>query len=204
MQTITSNNNKGLFGMGVLKRGIIIWAGFQVILWLSFGISYFLNLDAWRNIFETGRSASGTGGFLGIFLTIVGTNLILFIAIIIGNMFVRFGSTTPSLVILLIQGITIGYVAGSNAFEFPFASVMEANLQYLKVGLWETTAYSLICAVTMTKSLYISDTFPAKKWTEVRKLRDIHFSKGEKIVALISLLLLIIAGCIEAAYIVNI
>ena len=95
----------------------------------------------------------------------------------------------------------IGLTAGANSFEFPFATVLDANIRYLKVGLWETTSYALICAVTLTKSLNIADTFPAKQWTETRILKDIRFSIGEKTLALISILMLITAAYIEAVLI---
>ena len=56
----------------------------------------------------------------------------------------------------------IGWLAGANGFEVPFINVTAANMQYLRIGLWETTAYSLVCGVTLTKSLLISETFPPK------------------------------------------
>ncbi len=120
----------------------------------------------------------------------------------LGNVFVRFGPLTPGLVILLLQGIMIGHVAGANSFEFPFASVAEANIQYLKVGLWEITAYSLVCAVTLTKSLYVAGTFPAKQWSEVRKLKDIVFSAPEKMLFGASLILLVVSAYVEAFLII--
>lgn len=204
MQTGIAFKAKSLFKMGAFKRVIITWIIFQGVLWLVFGIIYYLNLDAWNMAPESVHGISNSDGCFRIFLGIIANNLILFLLIVIGNMFVRFGAVTPGLVILLIQGIMIGYVAGTNSFEIPFNSVVEANLQYLRVGLWETTAYALICGVTMTKSLYIADSFPAKQWTRVRTLRDIKFSITEKIFALISVLLLVIAAYIEAIYIVSI
>ena len=60
-----------------------------------------------------------------------------------GNLLVRFGSVTPGLLVLLVQGAAIGWVAGTNSFEVPFASVAAANMQYLRIGLWETSAYAI-------------------------------------------------------------
>lgn len=205
METIISSNVKSIYKMDVFKRSFIIWLTFQAILFLTFGIAFYFNPDAWNTVSEAAYTiASLNNSIFRSFLAIVGNNLILFSLIIIGNVFVRFGVITPGLLILLIQGIIIGYVAGSNSFEFPFASVAEANFQYLKVGLWETTAYALICAVTMTKTLHIADSFPAKQWTAVRKLREINFSIAERIIVLISVLLLITAGYIEAIDIASI
>ena len=139
-----------------------------------------------------------SGQVVNLTLEIFGRNFFLLLLIVFGNLFVRFGAVTPGLLILLVQGILIGWVAGSNAFEYPFGSVLEANIQYLKVGLWETTAYALICGVTLTKSLYIADTFPAKTWSQVRKLKNLKFSTEEKLMALLSVILLATAAYIEA------
>ena len=187
---------KSIYQMSSLKRSIIIWVLFQFVLWLVFAINYYLNPEAW-NIVSSEVQTTSTSVWGG-FLYIIGMNSILFFIIAIGNIFVRFGSITLGPIILLLQGIMIGYVAGTNSFEYPFVSVAEANLQFLRVGLWETTAYALICAVTMTKSLYIADSFPAKKWAEVRSLRDLNFSLTEKVIVIVSIILLITAAYIEA------
>ena len=186
---------KALYDMGVVKRSLIILIAFQVILWLVFTIAYLLNPGSWGNEIEP---LIRSGQVVNLTLEIFGRNIFLLLLIVFGNLFVRFGAVTPGLLILLIQGILIGWVAGSNAFEYPFASVLEANIQYLKVGLWETTAYALICGVTLTKSLYIADTFPAKTWSQVRKLKDLKFSTVEKLMALLSVILLATAAYIEA------
>ena len=187
-----------IYKMDVFKRSAIIWVAFQVILWVTFYISYLFNVDSWSNVLEAGHVVSNSGSFLSTLLFIIGNNLIIILIITLGNMFVRFGVIIPGLLVLLIQGIVIGSVAGSNTFEFPFVSVLEANIQYLKVGLWETTAYALICGVTLTKSLNIARTFPEKEWSEVRKLKDINFTTAEKSLAVISILVLIMSAFIEA------
>lgn len=192
-----------LYKADVVKRTIVVWIAFQAVLWIVFGITYFLNPDSWRGIYETSHAASNSNSLLRTFLFIVGNNLILFFLIALGNIFVRFGPFTPGLLILALQGVMIGRVAGANSFEFPFTTVWDANIRYLKVGLWETTAYALICAVTLTKSLNIADTFPAKQWTETRRLKDISLSVGEKTLVLISILILITAAYIEAILIMG-
>ena len=192
-----------LYKAGVVKRTIVVWISFQVILWIVFGITYFLNPDSWKGIYETSHIVSNSDSLLRTFLFIIGNNLILFLLIALGNIFVRFGPFTPGLLILALQGVMIGRVAGANSFEFPFATLWDVNIRYLQVGLWETTAYALICAATLAKSLNIADTFPAKQWTETRKLKDIDFSVAEKIVVLISVLMLITAAYIEAVLIMG-
>ena len=192
-----------LYKAGVVKRTIVVWIAFQAILWIVFGITYFANPDSWRGIYEASHAVPSSDSLLRTFLFIIGNNLTLFLLIALGNIFVRFGPLTPGLLILALQGVMIGRVAGANSFEFPFATVWDANIRYLKVGLWETTAYALICAVTLTKSLNIADTFPAKQWTETRKLKDIDFSVAEKIVVLISALMLITAAYIGAVLVIG-
>ncbi len=192
-----------LYKAGVVKRTIVVWIAFQAILWIVFGITYFANPDSWRGIYEASHAVPSSDSLLRTFLFIIGNNLTLFLLIALGNIFVRFGPLTPGLLILALQGVMIGRVAGANSFEFRFATVWDANIRYLKVGLWETTAYALICAVTLTKSLNIADTFPAKQWTETRKLKDIDFSVAEKIVVLISALMLITAAYIEAVLVIG-
>jgi hypothetical protein len=91
----------------------------------------------------------------------------------------------------------IGWLAGSNGFEVPFKTVTAANLQYLRIGLWETTAYVLACAVTLPKSLLIADTFPAKEWSQKRSLKDIKFSIDEIIITVLGAIILISAAIVE-------
>lgn len=187
-----------LYNMGVLKRSILIWILFQIILWTTFGIAYYYNIGVWSSEYGISQPVSTVDSLLKTFLIIIVNNLILFSLIALGNIFVRFGMFTPGILILIFQGIMIGWTAGTNSFEFPFTSVLEANIQYLKVGLWETTAYALICGVTLTKSLNIAATFPAKKWSSVRKLKDISFNVAEKTLAVVSVALLVLAAYIEA------
>lgn len=187
-----------LYDMGVFQRSIIIWLFFQVLLWLVFGIVYLLNIDSWNQISELADAVSNPDSLLKTVLFIIGNNLFILLLIGLSNLFVRFGVITPGLLILVLQAVMIGFVAGSNSFEFPFSSVIEANIQYLKVGLWETTAYALMCGVTFTKSLNIADSFPAKQWSQVRKFKDIQFSGSERFLLLLSVLLIIISAYIEA------
>jgi len=187
---------KDLYELGVAKRSVIVWILFQGVLWVTFAISFLAYRAEWNVVREVGIGVYD-GSAAALFLEIVGRNSVLVLLIALGNIFVRFGPITPGLLILVTQGITIGFVAGTNSFEFPFVSVAEANLQFLKVGLWETTAYAIICAVTITKSLNIADSFPARRWAEVRTLRDISFSTTEKGFALAGIILIIMAAYIE-------
>ncbi len=115
-----------------------------------------------------------------------------------GNLFVRFGSVTPGLAILAAKAAQIGWMAGSNAFAPPFASVGAANAAFLRIGLWETTAYAVVCAVTLTKSLYVADSFPARRWLETKGWKDLSFSPTEVAVGLFGILCLLGAAAVEA------
>lgn len=189
--------------MGVLKRSVVIWVLFQIVLWITFGIAYYFNLDAWNRGADIIHTVSTEDSLFKTFFIIIVNNLLLFFLIALGNIFVRFGIVTPGILILLFQGIMIGWTAGTNSFEYPFPSVLEANIQYLKVGLWETTSYALICGVTLTKSLYISDTFPAKEWSSISKLNEISFNFTERILAVVSLAILVLSAFIEAILIIG-
>ncbi|HHV44903.1 MAG TPA: hypothetical protein GXX57_09610 [Firmicutes bacterium] len=134
---------------------------------------------------------------------IVLRNAIVLLLIGAGNLFVRFGVVTPGLLVLVVQGATIGWVAGTNSFEVPFTSVAAANMQYLRIGLWETSAYAIFCAVTLTKSLLVADSFPAKEWAEKHTLRSLRFSGTEKALGLLAFLFLIGAALIEALYLAS-
>lgn len=186
-----------LFKMSAIKRTIIIYITFQALLWLVFGISYLFHEDAWQNVEVVDSITAAEGGWLTTFLFILFNNLIICLLVIVGNIFVRFGFFTPGMLVLLIQAIMIGWMAGSNGFEIPFTSVYDANIEYLKVGLWETTAYALVCGVTITKSLYISDSFPAKKWVETKTLKDLRFTITEKSILFIAFISLLTAAIIE-------
>ncbi len=192
-----------LYEMGPLKRSVVIWVLFQIVLWITFGIAYYFNLDAWNRGADIIHTVSTEDSLFKTFFIIIVNNLILFFLIALGNIFVRFGIVTPGILILLFQGIMIGWTAGTNSFEYPFPSVLEANIQYLKVGLWETTSYALICGITLTKSLYISDTFPAKEWSSISKLNEISFNFTERILAVVSLAILVLSAFIEAILIIG-
>lgn len=188
---------KNIYNMEVIKRTIIMWVLFQILLWLVFGISFLLHKDAWTNVIEVIPNTAAVGGWWTTLLFIIFNNLIICLLIIIGNIFVRFNVVTPGILVLIVQAITIGWLAGSNGFEVPFASVMAANIGYLRIGLWETTTYILVCAVTLPKSLYIANTFPATKWDCVRKLSDVKLDRKEIVILVIGGCSLIAAAIIE-------
>lgn len=179
-----------------LKRAAAVWGLFMAVQWSVFLIAYLTHPQAWIDVElfvpDTGVRSS---------LLILANNLLVIGLIAGANLFARFGNLSLGGLVLLIQGITIGWTAGTNAFQFPFASVADANLNYLKIGLWEVSAYAIICAVTMTKSLNISETFPPKKWSVTRKLSDLHWDSQEKALSLVGLLLLAGAAVIEGFFI---
>jgi len=192
-----------IYQFGAVKRSVLVWMGFQFLLWLVFGISYMFNMNAWSNVDIVDPATAAVGGWWSTFLFIILSNLSICALLAAGNIFVRFGPITPGLLVLAIQAVMIGWLAGSNGFEIPFTSVGAANLQFLKIGLWETTAYALICAVTLPKSLLIAETFPAKKWSQTRGLKDISFTAVETSIIVLSCIMLIVAAIIETYAIVG-
>lgn len=186
-----------IYNFGPVKRSIVILIGFQALLWLIFSFSYILHRDAWINVIPACPGTAAVGSWWTTLIFIILNNLFICILIAAGNLFVRFNIVTPGLIVLIVQAAMIGWLAGSNGFEMLFKNAAEANIQFLKIGLWETTAYALTCAVTITKSLNISETFPAKEWSETRKLKDIKLNRTEMIILIIAIIALISAAIIE-------
>jgi hypothetical protein len=184
---------KKFLELSVLPRTIFLWIAFMTILWIIFGLGIVTHPEAWRNIplveTETGWN---------IFWFILGNNCIILTLIIAGNLFVRFGQISPGLIVLGIQSIMIGWTAGTNGFTEPFQSVTAANTAFLRIGLWETSAYVFICAVTLPKSLLISDTFPAKRWVKTTSIKDLSFSIVETIIGCSGFVALISSAYMEA------
>lgn len=182
-----------LYDLPVLVRTGLLWLVFMAILWTIFAIGLAAHPEAWNNIVP----AVSEKGW-NVFGYIIISNFLILALIALGNLFVRFGNITPGLVILGIQAIIIGWTAGTNGFTEPFQSVAAANTAFLHIGLWETTAYVLLCAVTLPKSLLTSRTFPAKIWVKSMPLKDLRFTKPEIIIAGLSLIVLCFAAAAEA------
>jgi hypothetical protein len=179
-----------------IRRTLIVWGVFMAVQWVVFLVGFLTHRSAWVDVQlsvpDTGVRSS---------LLILGNNLLVVSLIVAGNLFARFGNLSLGGLILLIQGVTIGWTAGTNGFYFPFASVAEANINYLKIGLWEVSAYAIICAVTISKSLNIADTFPAKKWSVTRKLSDLRWSAQERALLAVGFSFLVIAALVEGFFI---
>jgi hypothetical protein len=177
----------------VLSRIFILWLGSMSVLWTVFAVGAYTHQDAWVNV---QRVEPQTGW--GVFWFILRNNFLILGLITLGNLFVRFGAVTPGLLILAIQLVTIGWTAGTNSFMEPFPSIKAANTAFVQIGLWEITAYISIYAITLNKSLLVADTFPAKTWANVTRLRDVRFSRTEISASVISLLALLFAAYTEA------
>ncbi|MDL1895204.1 hypothetical protein FBQ82_02955 [Anaerolineae bacterium CFX7] len=182
-----------LVTMNVISRSFILWLAFMLVLWSVFALGWITHPQAWNAGIDVQRETGWP-----VFWFILGHNLLLLFLIAAGNVFVRFGGLTPGLAILFSQAIVIGWTAGANNFMEPFPTVAAANAAFLRIGLWETTAYVLICAATLSKSLLIADTFPAKTWAETRKIRDIHFTWTEILAMSVGFLGLLFAAASEA------
>lgn len=182
-----------LYDLPVLARTGLLWVVFMAVLWTIFAIGLATHPEAWRNVIP----AEPEKGW-NVLAFIIVSNSVILALIALGNVFVRFGSITPGLVILGIQALVIGWTAGTNGFAEPFQSVAAANAAFLRVGLWETSAYVLICAVTLPKSLLVSSTFPAKVWEKSTPLKDLRFTKLEIVIAGLSLVVLYTSAAVEA------
>lgn len=190
----------GLYKVGAVRRTIIVWFLLQAVLWVFFAAGYLAKPGAWQDVPAVAPSSAAVGGVASTMGYIVLRNCIVLLLIGAGNLLVRFGVVTPGLLVLIVQGAAIGWLAGTNGFEVPFPSVAAANMQYLRIGLWETSAYAVFCGLTLTKSLLVADSFPAKEWAEKHTLRSLRFSGAEKALAVLTLLLLVGAALVEALY----
>ena len=123
----------GLYQVGAVKRTIIIWLLLQAVLWVFFAVGYVAQPSAWQNVPAVAPSSAAVGGVASTLGYIVLRNCIVLLLIGAGNLFVRFGPVTPGLLVLIVQGAAIGWLAGTNGFEVPFPSVAAANMQYLRM-----------------------------------------------------------------------
>jgi hypothetical protein len=182
-----------LYESPVPSRTLIVWLAFMAMLWAAFAAGLVTHPDAWANVPPVERETGWS-----VFQFILRNNFLIAALILAGNIFVRFGTFTPGLVVLGIQAVLIGWTAGTNGFLEPFPSLAAANEAFLRIGLWETTAYALLCSVTIDKSLLIADTFPATKWTESRTWKEIRFTTTEIVVSVLAVLSLLCAAYVEA------
>ncbi|HSL45336.1 MAG TPA: hypothetical protein VK897_18015 [Anaerolineales bacterium] len=181
--------------MPVVPRAGLLWLGFMVALWSVFAVGLLTHPQDWIHV----RMVEADVGW-NVFWYILRNNLMLALLIIGGNLFVRFGRITPGVVILVIQAIIIGWTAGTNSFAEPFATVHAANIAFLRIGLWETTAYVLMCGATLNKSLFMAETFPAKTWAKITKWNEVAFTRTEIVISILALLSLLGAAYTEAFF----
>jgi hypothetical protein len=76
--------------------------------------------------------------------------------------------------------------------------VAAANSAFLRIGLWETGAYAVVCAATLPKSRLVAATFPATAWEAERALRDLTFTRSECFLLVMSGMMVIGAAVAEA------
>lgn len=184
---------QNLLEKGVLSRIAMLWLISMFVLWAVFAVGAYTHPDAWVDIPPV---ESQTGW--SVFWFILRSNFLVLGLIALGNLFVRFGVVTPGLVVLAIQVITIGWIAGTNSFMEPFPSIQAANTAFMRIGLWEVTAYISICAITLSKSLLVADAFPARKWTKITHWKDLTFTRAEVITSILTVFVLVMAAYIEA------
>lgn len=182
-----------LLRQNALVRTILIWGTTMLVLQAVFYVAVWAHPEAWQGV----PAGEIERGWPLLALALFNNSLIL-AAIGGGNLFVRFGCIAPGLIVLAIQAVTIGWVAGTNSFAAPFPSVAAANTAFLRVGLWETGAYAIMCAVTLPKSLLVSATFPAREWVDRRTLSEVSFTRLEAGLVALSVLMLVGAAIVEA------
>jgi hypothetical protein len=95
----------------------------------------------------------------------------------------------------------IGRIAGLNSFEHPMAGVGEGLLQFLRVGLWEITAYVIVAGVALTKARWIADRFGAATWRERRTWADLDWPRSELWLLDLAAALILGSGLVEALWI---
>jgi hypothetical protein len=186
---------QNLLEKDVLSRIFILWLVSMPVLWLIFAVGAYTHQDAWVNV----QAVEPQTGW-NVFWFILRNNFLILGLITLGNLFVRFGAVTPGLLILAIQIVTIGWTAGTNSFMEPFPSIEAANTAFVRIGLWEITTYISICAITLSKSLLVADTFPAKRWTKTTRLKDVTFTRAEVIASILSVFALVSVAYIEAFF----
>lgn len=187
-----------IYKLKLKKRCIVMWIVFQVLLWGIFFIAFFLNKDKWENInINKIEQEISIGMCVSSFVRILIMNILIYTIIAAGNLIARINIFTPGTVILLIHAIGLGWLAGINGFSVEFDSLLSANIQFLKVDLWEYTAYILVCCVTMTKSVYILEDYKMRKFEKTSSLKEIKFTKIETKVLAISFAILVTSAIIE-------
>ena len=61
----------GILNLGAVKRSVVVLLGFQVLLWLVFGISYMLNRGSWVEVAAVEASTAAVGGWWSTFFFIL-------------------------------------------------------------------------------------------------------------------------------------
>jgi hypothetical protein len=64
--------------------------------------------------------------------------------------------------------------------------------------LWETSAYGLLWAATLPKSLNVAGAFPVKPWSRTRSLKEIRLNGSELPIAALGVFCLVAAAFVEA------
>ena len=92
-----------LYQMDAIKRSVVIWLGFQAVLWFVFGIGYASHKEAWTNVIGVESATAAVGGWWTTLLYIILSNLLVCTLIVGGNLFVRFGVITPGFLVLAVD-----------------------------------------------------------------------------------------------------
>lgn len=190
-----------LFERGVGVRVVVLWLVTLTIMFVSFGLHLWLG-NGYEQVAAVPPERASTR-LLPLLLTIWGINLANALVIGFTSTLFRFGPVNVGTLYLTVQVVMIGRIAGLNRFEYPMANVGEGLLQFLRVGLWEVTAYAIVAGVTLTKARWIADRPGASTWRERRTWAELDWGRTEWTMLAVATVLLLGSGVVEALWIVQ-
>lgn len=188
-----------LFERGVGVRVVVLWLMALGVMFASFGLH--LWLGSGYDEVAAPSAAPGSARLLPLLLTIWGINVANALVIGVTSTLFRFGPINVGALYLTVQVVMIGRIAGLNGFEHPMASVGEGLVQFVRVGLWEVTAYVIVAGVTLTKARWIADRLGAKTWREQRTWAELDWSRTERWMLAVAAVLILGSGFVEALWI---
>lgn len=182
-------------------RLVVLWVAMLALTFGSFGVHLWLG-DGYGEAAAT-TAAPEAPSLLRLVAIIWSINLANAAVIGLTSTLFRFGPFNVGTLYLAVQVVMIGRIAGLNAFEFPMSSIADGLLQFLRVGLWEVTAYVIVAAVTITKARWIADRLGASEWRERRTWRELDWNDDERWLLVAAVGLILGAGLVEGISIVQ-
>lgn len=182
-------------------RLAVLWVVMLALTFGSFGVHLWLG-DGYGEA-AAATTAPEVPSLLGLLALIWSINLANAAVIGLASTLFRFGPFNVGTLYLAVQLVMIGRIAGLNTFAYPMASVSDGLLQFIRVGLWEVTAYVIVAAVTITKARWIADRLGASEWRQRRTWRELDWSGTERSLLVAAVGLILGAGLVEGISIVH-